>query len=236
MTPESCRALRLRLVEGAAGLERETHLASCPACREALADAARIHAALALLSEEDPPPALRIRVMKAFRSRPRRIPPVLWWIGASAAAGFLVVALRSRPAPPQLPSAEAPETVGIPPPQHPPAPVETPKPPVAIPPVPTPLPQPEEKPVPAPTPLLAEEPNPPQETQAPPAPEPERPPERGETTSPDAPPPSRLGNLLAAYAGSDLASLRLEEPIQGPPASLSSLAGNVVLVSFWGAG
>lgn len=214
MIPEACRALRLRMAENPAGAGRDPHAASCPECRRALAGARAVLAALGSLPEEEPSAAVRARVMRILPRR--KLPPWLLWVAPLPVLALLPFLFRSGPVPVPPP---APARVDLPVPTPPPPPPVAERPVPA--PVPSPAPPPPLPPPPEPEPVVEPEPEAPPEPPPPPEPEPVIEPE------PEAP----IESAPAVHA--DLASLKLGALLSGPPGSVSSLAGNVVLVEFW---
>ena len=209
MIPEACRLLRMRMTVDPEGAGRDPHAASCPDCRKALAGARAVLSALGSLPEEEPPRAVRTRVMRIL---PRRRWPKLLWLSVPA-AGLLLLPLLFRNRPGPLPQAP------------PPAPVQTPAAvPQAPPPPPSPMPA---SPPPVRIPVRVEPEAPPPPPPAPVPAEPEAPPAIPEI-EPPAPEPAP-----ALQVHADLASLKLGALLQGPLASPASLSGNVVLVEFW---
>lgn len=109
MMPVQCEDIRSRLwdlVDGAldesARAEMEAHLASCEACRRALAERRRVWDALDL-DTVPAAPDLTQRILNRAMSAPRRRIVGSWirWAGAAAAVALLAVGLTLllRPAP-----------------------------------------------------------------------------------------------------------------------------------------
>ena len=220
------------MTEDPAGLERDPHWAACPSCRKALIETRKVHSALAGMREEDPSPDLRKRVMRSLPKPGGGIPRLLWFaLPIAAVLGLLPFLMKGKPV--QAPGTPGPSgTASIPPAPQPPdlppaarlSPLPEPK-PVPTPPPSAVLPEPQAR-IPEPEPLPR--PAPSEAAPVPASPEPEP------VVTPPAEEPEEPEPALAVHE--DLASLKLAALVQGPPASTDSLAGNVVLVEFWGPG